>query len=252
MYNNEVILGSQRNELNPLLAKPPLGRPLTRCYTNPFNPSETFGQSYNFIDGGVPAALNHFTKSVQKPHKQQGYQKDFIALNRDAAVAGLVSADQQTEYRTTHEVLRSRPICRSAKDNRTLKNPKKMAPDFMTFGVPTRPSTPVYDLIENRYQDRWIQAIRNAEIVQREQEKQARKLVNSGQIHDTRTSLMRKHIVKIDDPKLWQMPKWSKVQPCLDTFPTLSSKTRSSKHAAIDNIGRQGRHTHGAYIQARN
>ena len=26
-----------------------------------------------------------------------------------------------------------------------------MAPDFMTFGVPTRPSTPVYDLIENRF-----------------------------------------------------------------------------------------------------
>merc|ERR1712062_864156 len=99
-----------------------------------------------------------------------------------------------------------------------------------TFGVPTRPSTPVYDLIENRYQDRWIMATKNAEMVQREQEKQAKRFVNNGHIHETRTSLLRKQVIKVEEPKLWQMNRWTKVKPFLDTFPSHDAKTRAMKY----------------------
>ena len=37
LLSDQVVLGEPRNEMNPLLVKPPLGRPLTRCYTAPYN-----------------------------------------------------------------------------------------------------------------------------------------------------------------------------------------------------------------------
>jgi len=222
--NGEVVLGESRNAMNPLLAKPPLGRPLTRCYTSPFNASETFGQCYNFIDGGVPAALNHFNISVVKPFTKNGLVKDFININKQAASANLANAEEIQAYRSKilNQVLKAK-----AAKTRVLKYPKKMSPDFMTFGVPTRPSTPVFDLLENRYQDRWIQAIRDAENVQKEQEKQAKRFVNSYHVHDTRTSLMRKQAVKKEEQKLWHMPKWNDVKPILNTFPDEKAKHRA-------------------------
>jgi len=226
VVSESVILGETRNNMNPLLAKPPLGRPLTRCYTTPFNAGETFGRGYNFIDGGVPAALNHFNISVVKPLTKHGFVKDFITINKQTAAAGLVNANDIHEYRSNNQVLKAK----SAK-TRVLKYPKKMSPDFMTFGVPTRPSTPVYDLLENRYQDRWIQAMRDAEQAQREHEKQAKRYVNSKHIHETKTSLMRQQVVKREESKLWHMPKWDKVKPFLTTFPSEKAKVMAmSRH----------------------
>ena len=114
---------------------------------------------------------------------------------------------------------------RAAK-TKVLKYPKKMSPDFMTFGVPTRPSTPVYDLLENSYQERWIRWMRDAEQAQREQEKQAKR---SNNIQDTRTSLMRKKVVKVEDSKQWHMSKWGKVRPFLNTFPSEKEKIRAMR-----------------------
>ena len=75
VYTDEgIVLGEPRNALNPLLAKPPLGRPLTRCYISPFNPDETFGQTYKFSDGGVPAALNHFHLTEVKQTANQRFE----------------------------------------------------------------------------------------------------------------------------------------------------------------------------------
>lgn len=223
LLSDEVVLGEPRNEMNPLLVKPPLGRPLTRCYTAPYNANGTFGQCYNFIDGGVPAALNHFNIAVVKPYNKNGFVKDFITLNKQAATAGLVRAEEQQAYRAQHQVLKAK-----AAKTKVLKYPKKMSPDFMTFGVPTRPSTPVYDLLENSYQERWIRGMRDVEKAQREQEKQAKR---SNTIQDTRTSLMRKKVVKVEDSKLWHMDRWSKVKPFLNTFPSEKEKIRAmNKH----------------------
>lgn len=73
--------------------------------------------------------------------------------------------------------------------------------------------------------------MRVAEHAQREQEKQAKRFVNSRHIHETKTSLMRKQVVKREDSKLWHMPKWGKVKPFLTTFPNEKAKVMAmSKH----------------------
>lgn len=70
--------------------------------------------------------------------------------------------------------------------------------------------------------------MRDVEKAQREQEKQAKR---SNTIQDTRTSLMRKKVVKVEDSKLWHMDRWSKVKPFLNTFPNEKEKIRAmNKH----------------------
>ena len=40
---------------------------------------------------------------------------------------------------------------------------RRIPPD-MTFGISTRPSTPVFELLEHKYQDKWLTARREAEL----------------------------------------------------------------------------------------
>lgn len=224
----DIVLGEPRNAQNPLLSKPPLGRPLTRCYTTPFNREQTFGQSYNFIDGGVPAALNHFNISIVKPFTRNGFEKDFVTLNKQSTTAGCVRAQEHRAYREANPILR-------AKGNQTkvIKYTKKMSPDCMTFGVPTRPSTPVFDLLENRYQDRWIIAMREVELAE-EQEAAARKFVSCKNVHDTRTSLLRKQLRDgPEQPALWHMSRWSKTGPVLDSGRSMGTRYNRERGAAL-------------------
>ena len=43
---------------------------------------QTFGQCYNFIDGGVPAALNHFNIAVVKPYNKNGFVVSILHSSR--------------------------------------------------------------------------------------------------------------------------------------------------------------------------
>lgn len=97
--------------------------------------------------------------------KVKSQPRDFITLNKAATQAGLVTSEEQAQYRATHDV--TTPP--SAKENR-LKLPKRLPPT-MVFGKPTqRPVTPVFDLLENRYQTRWLKERRLAEISSRNAE----------------------------------------------------------------------------------
>ena len=61
-----------------------------------------------------------------------------------------------------------------------------------------RPSTPVFDLLEHKYQDRWMEQNKlSAELRQR------RKL-------EAQISRLRRHSPPVDPPPLWQMPKFQK------------------------------------------
>ena len=68
---------------------------------------------------------------------------------------------EQANYRATHDVRR----------RVTEEDKKKIAtqriPANMTFGISTRPSTPVFDLLEHKYQDRWLSIRREAELTRR-------------------------------------------------------------------------------------
>ena len=72
-----------------------------------------------------------------------------------------------------------------------------------------RPSTPIYDLLEHRYQERWLDDRREAERKQREK-MQKKKL--HGKIYETRASLIRRYSEPVDPTPLWKMKRWDKVK----------------------------------------
>lgn len=72
-----------------------------------------------------------------------------------------------------------------------------------------RPSTPLYDLLENRYQERWLADRRETERQERE------KIISRrGKVYETRASLLRRHSEPVDPPPYWKMKRWSKVNRC--------------------------------------
>ena len=89
-------------------------------------------------------------------------EKDIIALNRESVKHGLVTEREQMKYRQGKilftiffEFFKSflehdlRVLSKKQNENRQIH-----IPDIM-FGVPTRPSTPIFDLLEHKYQKVW-------------------------------------------------------------------------------------------------
>ena len=92
-----------------------------------------------------------------------------------------------------------------------------------------RPSTPVFDLLEHRYGERWLEERREAERKQR-QKNNKKVLYRSLSpitislaflseqklqgVYETRASLMRRYSEPVDSPPLWKMKRWQKVRHC--------------------------------------
>merc|ERR1712080_316066 len=140
-----------------------------------------------------------------KPLKEKKLDRDFISMNKAATRAGLVTAKEHFQYRATHEVAplkKEREVkCKSGKE----------LPNINTvYGVPTKPSTPVFDLLEHKYQDKWLEEIKMCE-----DSKVHKKSENSLGRHksygETRASRLRRYSPPVDPPPLWQMSKFQKM-----------------------------------------
>lgn len=93
---------------------------------------------------------------------------------------GLTTAHEQAQFRATHDIRR-----RDDEGKKSSTSQAKFPPD-MVFGISTRsviitlntcmavcvccfrPSTPVFDLLEHRYGERWLEERREAERKQRQ------------------------------------------------------------------------------------
>ena len=98
--------------------------------------------------------------------QNQTPEKDFIALNKMAAQNGLTTAQEQSQFRACHD------IRRRDKDRDSQLAKSRYPPEGMTFGVSTRPSTPLFELLENRYGEKWLTERREAERRQRDKIKE--------------------------------------------------------------------------------
>ncbi|XP_046307676.1 cilia- and flagella-associated protein 77 isoform X3 [Marmota monax] len=145
-------LGVVRDSMfqNPLIVKAELGRPRERSCSLPgidFN----YGLYIRGLDGGVPEALGHWDVFKQQPTCPQELTRNYIALNRGAVKAGLVTARENILYRQLKDIRIS-----DKDDRRTKKDAPSLPPD-MTYGIQARPSTPFFDLLQHRYQQLWVQ-----------------------------------------------------------------------------------------------
>lgn len=246
MSKEHVTLGVQRESLlnNPLLQKSELGRPLRRCFTLPHD-GFTYGKANEGKDSGAadalvwrsaPPAQLLYLKAKKAP-------RDFIGLNKAAVQAGLTTAQEHFQYRATHDMRRKD----SGNEKTSLK--VKRIPPTMVFGIPTKPSTPVYNLLGHKYQDVWLEERRKAEEATRARQEQKRHVDKT--IYETRTSRLRKFQPPVDSAPLWHMPKFEKVPAYLSTFRSDKAKDTAFKHHATDSTSRRGAFGHGIYEPAK-
>uniref|UniRef100_A0A673J0H5 Cilia- and flagella-associated protein 77 n=1 Tax=Sinocyclocheilus rhinocerous TaxID=307959 RepID=A0A673J0H5_9TELE len=145
-------------------------------------------------------------------------ERDFIALNREGVKSGLVTAKELQQYRATHDIRRQ--------------------PVLFHF----RPSTPISELIEYKYAQRWLEEQQAKDkILQAHQHKKL------GRIQDTRTTLLRKSRPLPEAPSMWKMPRFQQVGPALDTFrdPEARKKAMSTHHS--ESASRRGILGQGTY-----
>eukprot|EP00794_Sanderia_malayensis_P016018 gene16018-17635_t len=244
-----VALGVQRQSLlnNPLLMKSELGRPLRRCFTLPPD-GFIYGQRTFGKNSGAADAMSSWKpkESAPKFEQEKKAPRDFISLNKAATQSGLVTAQEHAQYRATHDVKRTP----SAKEQ-SLKLPRRLPPN-MVFGVPTqRTLTPVFDLLEHRYQEKWLQERKLAEMSSRSKNEIQKRKGTGKSYNETRASMLRRHSPPVDPPPLWQMNKFKKVPGLLETFRSEQEKNNAFQHHASDCTSRTGVFGHGIYEGAK-
>ncbi|XP_062572925.1 cilia- and flagella-associated protein 77-like [Saccostrea cucullata] len=165
-------LGAHRETMlnNELLLRTELGKPKRRGYGT-LGEDFIFGRPNEARHGGADDALhgwprNLSTTTLPFARKDKKAERDFMALNKAAVQNGLVTAGENYEFRATHDVRRKT----AGSENTRLRT--RRIPPTMVFGISTRPSTPIFDLLEHKYQDKWLQQRRQQELAKRKEETQ--------------------------------------------------------------------------------
>ncbi|KAK7094451.1 cilia- and flagella-associated protein 77-like isoform X1 [Littorina saxatilis] len=246
-YTAPGDLGLQRDTMliNELLLRDKCGQPKTRGFYLP-GKAFTYGRPNDKRDYTAADALRGWgggssSLPFDRPKKQP--ERDFMALNRSAVSAGLVTSKESFDYRATHDIRKKPPTTEQKTGTRRL-------PPSMVFGLPTRPCTPIYDLLEHKFQDKWISQRRNQELAKRREEKQKK---NQLLLYDTRATLLRTFQNPVDNKPLWQLPRFTKsAKPHLQTFRTNQAKDDAFRNFDLDRIGRKGVLGQGVYEAAQN
>lgn len=243
------VLGVNRDTMlqNELLLRTELGKPKRRGIIVPAG--LTYGRPNGMRDGGSSEALHGWptltNTTLPFKRKEKKADRDFMSLNRAAVSAGLVTANAQYEFRATHDVRR-----KNQSEDGQRSRTRRMPPS-MVYGISTRPSTPIFDLLEHKYQDKWLAERRKLEMAKRQEESKQKR--SPGQVYETRASLLRTYQNPVDADALWQMPRFTKeARPSLQTFRSAQARRSAYDNFDSDKISRKGNFGHGTYESAKN
>jgi len=172
--------------------------------------------------------------------KKRELERDFMSLNRGAIDLGMTTTRDYRAYRNMYDKRMAPP------EDPSLRRAPLVFPPGMTFGVPTRPSTPMFELLEHRYQKCWVQDrlakyLKHYAAAERKGCRTEKKKPCAS-YPDTYTSRVRKYREPVDPAPLWHMPRFSKyAEPHLDTFASEKARQAAFKSAQLDCVPRRGR-----------
>ncbi|KAJ1078290.1 hypothetical protein K5549_016861, partial [Capra hircus] len=200
-----------------------LGKPRERSCSLPginFN----YGLYIRGLDGGVPEAIGHWNVFKQQPTCPHELTRNYIAMNRGAVKAGLVTARENLHYRQLND------IRISDQDDRRLKKEPPSLPPNMTFGIRARPSTPFFDLLQHRYQQLWVQEQKATQKAIKLEKKQK---VILGKLYETRSSQLRKYKPPVGLDALWHMPHFQKAGASEGFCPSTGRSQSNGQRAQV-------------------
>ncbi|XP_064249635.1 cilia- and flagella-associated protein 77 isoform X3 [Passer domesticus] len=215
---------------------------MRNCYSLP-GPDFTYGIYMHKRDGGVPEAIGHWdsVKAKSQPHKRV-MPRDFVAMGRAAVDEGCTTAREFALYYKHMDI--------RCKDKGILTYGGK-APPGMTFGKPPRPSTPLFDIMQHRYKELWMEEQRARTRVQHMVKKKKwhpetrdSSLCTSsadfphssslialpwkvGEVRENRTTFLRTHPLPVKEESFWHPRRYEKAEPRLRTFPDPESRQKA-------------------------
>ncbi|XP_009894571.2 cilia- and flagella-associated protein 77 [Dryobates pubescens] len=216
-------LGVARDSMlcNPLILKPEVGKPKRNCCTLP-GLDFAYGLYIQSTDGGVPEAIGSWDTVKPRSVSARDMPRDFISMNRGALRAGCTTARDFNLYYKAKDIRR-----KGEEYSHLQRGPPKLPADF-TFGIPPRPSTPIFDLLQHKYKELWMEQQRALTVAQRVVKKKSRK----DKARETRTTLLRREPAPAQEESFWHLPRLEKVGPHLSTFPARDAhkKAASASH----------------------
>ncbi|KAM9371058.1 cilia- and flagella-associated protein 77 [Phaethornis superciliosus] len=207
-------LGVARDSMlrNPLILKAEVGKPQRNCYTLP-GLDFAYGLYIPRTDGGVPEAIGNWNSVKPGTRFVEKMPRDFITMNRGALRDGCTTAREFHLYCKTKDIRR--------KSDKSFKtSPPKVLPD-MTYGIPTRSSSPFYDLLHHKYKELWLEQQRALTVAEQMDKKK------KYQVRETRTTLLRKQPLPAEEESFWHLPHLEKVGPHLSTFPNPETRKKA-------------------------
>lgn len=201
-----------------------------------------YGIKYEKIDGGVPEALQHWINQAKDSKtREERYKlvRDFIALNKEAVKAGCVTTKQNNQFRDLNDIRRKVRLDAGGSNLETgLNRNKLLFPSDMIFGMPHRPSTPINEVLEHRYQRLWLEEMERQEAEKIAAKREASKAI-AGAYH-TKSSWLKNAKIPVEEKPLWKMARFRNVDPAVDSFRTEFARQKALSAHELDKVPRQG------------
>ena len=166
-----------------------------------------------------------------------------MALNKEAIKSGCVTTKQNDQFRSLNDIRRKVKIgggSDSASSNleNGFSRSKISFPPGMTFGMPHRPSTPINEVLENRFLHDWLNDMQTIEAERVNAKKEATKAI-SGAYH-TKSSWLKNAKIPVEEKPLWKMPRFRNVEAAVDTFRHTSLRNKALSAHELDKVPREG------------
>ncbi|KAI8817113.1 uncharacterized protein EV422DRAFT_255070 [Fimicolochytrium jonesii] len=215
---------------NVLLVHSSVGKTRPTVYSLPTT-NHVYGKKVEWDDYGCAQVLQHWHAKVQAANaKAEPRTLDYIAMNRGAAKEGIINPKDLRKYRKLHPIRIQVGVKGSSSSipvtagvggvlNRKAPIPSDANPAF-TYGKPTRPSTPVADLMTDRYQREWQLQQDKKLAHERSLPKVKSNKPKPAKHRDTDTSdrIPFVNIAERDPKSLWKISKFQKVGAHLHTW----------------------------------
>ena len=262
MGRDDIRLGEYRESMftNPLLRKASLGKPMQRGFDLP-GEHFIYGRPNHCMDGGAQEAMQYCVIAEQNKKKEGKNSKklnirrvNYIKKNKFLVEKGLVNAKEQACHDPSdNEAYLIKPPTKVTKSNKPTKCLRNNNVEGSAFGISTRPSTPVFELLEHHYQSKWLSVQQKK---QRQAEECDKKAKESNGFKNTQASYhLTKNAKTLKDQKHkqyqkdWQMSKWAKVGAKSETFRSDRIRETSMKTHNETKNTRQGIFGHGIFIE---
>lgn len=145
-----------RKHINPLLVKSEVGQHKESGHDLPPE-SFVYGvkteRKPNDCAAQVLQSWHNLEKQLEGYHGKEA--ADYVAMNREGAKAGVCNAKEVKAYREGHLITIKHVLLSTSKDlKKPYRLPSDSKPNF-SYGLPTRPSSPVSKVLNGQYAREW-------------------------------------------------------------------------------------------------